>query len=55
MARYVLINSDNIVVNMAEAESDWTPPSGITKVRSDLLCNKGWVYDPSDESFTEPE
>jgi len=53
MAKYIVLDSDNKVVNIAEAEADWTPPTGYSKVATDSGAI-GDTYDPSDSSFTTP-
>ena len=54
MARYVLLDDNNVVTNMVEAEDSWTPSSG-TKILRPTGGKIGDTYDPSDGSFTTPE
>ena len=54
MAKYVVLDSDNKVVNIAEADDSWTPPTGYSKVATDSGAI-GDTYDPSDGSFTTPD
>ena len=54
MARYILLDSDNKVVNLTEGDESWTPPTGYSKVATDSGAI-GDTYDPSDGSFTTPD
>jgi hypothetical protein len=54
MPRYALLDDNNVVTNMVEAEGFWTPLSG-TKMLTPSGGEIGDTYDPSDGSFTTPE
>lgn len=51
-----LVDANGLVVNVIEwsADSDCTPPDGLTLVDAGNGCAIGGTYDPSTSTFTPP-
>lgn len=56
MQRYALINSENIVENIAswDGQAEWTPPENMICLNvENIQCDIGWTYNGS--TFIAPE
>lgn len=55
MKRYVIINSQNVVVNTTlwDEISAWQPPSGFQAIQNDF-AEKGDMYNPETQDFIKP-
>lgn len=52
----VVQNSDNVVINIIVAEPTIEPPVGcfLVALQEGQSCSIGWVYDPTTNTFIDP-
>jgi len=63
MTRFLLLDNDETVVNVIEADSDFTPPDGLTMIPAEPRVGIGWRRrgrdwqppDPTPEPEPEPD
>jgi len=56
--KYAVINSSNIVENIIvwDGSAPYNPGAGMTlvEIQNNVFCAIGWIYDPSTQTFTNP-
>jgi hypothetical protein len=56
MARYAVINSENVVVNVIiwDGISPWSPPAGHQAILGANRPERDYIYDPESNTFSPP-